>query len=354
MLDVRKMYLLRELARLGTIAAVAQARFCTPSAVSQQLSALEREAGVQLIRRSGRGVELTAAGADLADRTEPVLALLEQAAAALAASRTDLAGELRIGAFQTAVRTLLPAALVALGTEHPRLELRVTELDPAQAPDALRAGVLDIALVHEYDYVPAEPDPALRTEPLLDERMFLASAAGEAGQQPPAEAVEQPAGEAGEPLAGEAEEPRAAKNRDTAIGSDALVAARGQPWIVASPGTLCHLMAVRLCQEAGFAPRIRHYADDFAAVLTLVAAGQGVALVPELALAERPCGVTLTPLPARRRTLIACRAAASAHPAVTAGAAAIRAAAASYRAGGLAHRLSSARSAAVHAVVVSR
>jgi DNA-binding transcriptional LysR family regulator len=123
---------------------------------------------------------------------------------------------------------------------------------------------------------------------------------------------------------------------------------------VASPGTLCHLMAVRLCEEAGFTPRVRHYADDFAAVLTLVAAGQGVALVPELALADRPDGVKLTPLPARRRTLIACRAAASAHPAVTACAAAIQAAAASYRAGGLVHRRSSARSAAVHAVVVSR
>ena len=339
MLDVRKMHLLRELARHGTIAAVAEAQFCTPSAVSQQLSALEREAGVPLIRRNGRGVELTTAGADLADRTGPVLALLEEAAAALAASRTELAGELRIGAFQTAVRTLLPPALVALGAEHPRLELRVTELDPAQAPEALRAGVLDIALVHEYDYVPAEPDPALRTEPLLEEVIFLAAAA-----QP----------RTGEPRTGEprtAETPVAA---GTAARSQSLAAARAQPWIVASPGTLCHLMAVRLCQEAGFTPRIRHYADDFAAVLTLVAAGQGVALVPELALADRPDGVTLTPLSARRRTLIACRAAASAHPAVAACAAAIQTAAASYRAGGLVHRRSSARSAAVHAVVVSR
>jgi DNA-binding transcriptional LysR family regulator len=331
MLDVRKMHLLRELARLGTIAAVAQAGFCTPSAVSQQLSALEREAGVQLIRRSGRGVELTAAGADLADRTGPVLALLEEAAAALAASRDELAGELRIGAFQTAVRSLLPAALVALGAEHPRLELRVTELDPAHAPDALRAGVLDIALVHEYDCVPAEPDPALRTKPLLEETIFLASAAGARSEQ------------AGLAMA---------SGEFAAV--QPLLAAREQPWIVASPGTLCHLMAVRLCQGAGFAPRIRHYADDFAAVLTLVAAGQGVALVPELALADLPDGVALAPLPARRRTRIAFRAAAAAHPAVTACAAAIQAAAASYRAGGLAHRRSSARSAAVHAVVVSR
>jgi len=303
MLDVRKMHLLRELARLGTIAAVAQAQFCTPSAVSQQLSSLEREAGVPLIRRSGRGVELTAAGADLADRTGPVLALLEQAAAALAASRTELAGELRIGAFQTAVRTLLPAALVALGAEHPRLELRVSEIDPAQVPDALRAGALDIALVHEYDYVPAEPDPAMRTEPLLDETIFLAT-----GQEPAA--------------------------RAQAAEFEPILAARDLPWIVASPGTLCHLMAVRLCQTAGFTPRIRHYADDFAAVLTLVAARQGVALVPELALADRPDAVTLTALPVRRRTFIAYRTAAAAHPAVTACAAAIRASAATYRTGG--------------------
>jgi DNA-binding transcriptional LysR family regulator len=297
MLDVRKMLLLRELARLGTVGAVAEARFCTPSAVSQQLRALEREAGVPLVRRSGRRVELTAAGADLADRAGPVIALLEQASAALAAARHELAGELRIGAFPTAVRTVLPAALVALGAEHPRLELHVTELDPAQAPDALLSGALDIALVHEYDYVPAEPDPALATEPLLDETVFLAWAAG-SGAEP------------------------------GTVGP--VAACRARPWIAGSPGTLCHLMTVRLCQAAGFTPRIRHYADDFGAVLTLVAAGQGVALVPELALADRPAGVDLVPLAARRRTLIACRAGGTRHPAVAACAAALRAAAASY------------------------
>src|SRR5215469_4289406 len=299
MLDVRKMALLRELSRLGTIAAVAQAEFCTPSAVSQQLSALEREAGVQLLRRNGRGVVLTAAGIDLAERTEGVLALLEDASAALAAARTELSGELRIGAFPTAVRTLLPAALVDLGATYPRLDLRVTELDPAQVPDALRAGVLDVALVHEYDYVPAEPDPAMVTEPLLVEPVYLASAAtlGLSTGGP---------------------------------GADPILAGRDQPWIVGSPDTLCHLMAVRLCQAAGFTPRIRHYADDFAAVLTLVAAGQGVALVPELALTDLPDGVALTALSAVRRTLIACRRGAAAHPAVVASAAAIRAAAADY------------------------
>ncbi len=299
MLDVRKMALLRELARLGTIAAVAHAQFCTPSAVSQQLSALEREAGVQLMRRHGRGVALTAAGADLAQRADAVLALLEEAAAALASARTELAGELRIGAFPTAVRTLLPAALVELGAAYPRLDLHVTELDPAQVPDALRAGLLDIALVHEYDYVPAEADAALVTQPLLSEPVYLASATALALSRGPA-------------------------------GADPILAGRDHPWIVGSPDTLCHLMAVRLCQAAGFTPRIRHFADDFAAVLTLVAAGQGVAVVPELALAGCPDGVVLEALPARRRTLIACRRGGEAHPAIAACAAAIRSAAARY------------------------
>jgi DNA-binding transcriptional LysR family regulator len=297
MLDVRKMALLRELARLGTIAAVAQAQFCTPSAVSQQLSALEREAGVQLLRRHGRRVALTAAGADLAERTEGVLALLEEAAAAMASARTELAGELRIGAFPTAVHTLLPIALVELGAACPRLDLHLTELDPAQVPDALRGGLLDIALVHEYDYVPSEPDPALVTEPLLTEPVYLASAA----------ALTLTAG---------------------SHGADPILAGRDQPWIVGSPDTLCHLMAVRLCQAAGFTPRIRHYTDDFAAVLTLVAAGQGVAVIPELALAACPDDVTLTVLPARRRTFIACRRGSDTHPAIAACAAALRSAAA--------------------------
>jgi DNA-binding transcriptional LysR family regulator len=294
MLDVRKLRLLRELGRLGTIAAVADALSYTPSAVSQQLSALEREAGVPLLRRVGRRVELTPAGAGLAARAEPVLALLEEAAAALAAERAELAGELRIGAFPTAVRTLLPGALVALGSAHPRLELLVTELDPADVPDALRTGALDIALVHEYDYVPAEADPALELRPLLAETIFLASAQPLPAQPRPEDAVRQCA---------------------------------ALPWIAASPGTLCHLMAERLCQAAGFSPRIRHRADDFATVLALVAAGQGVALVPELALADRPDGVVLTALPVRRRTLIACRAGTAAHPALAACAEAIRSAA---------------------------
>jgi DNA-binding transcriptional LysR family regulator len=296
MLDVRKLRLLRELARCGTITAVGEALSYTPSAVSQQLAALEREAGVALLQRSGRRVTLTPAGAALAGQTEAILALLEQAAADLAAARAGLIGPLRIGAFPTAVRTILPAALVALGRDHPGLELMVTELDPADVPHALRSGALDIALTHEYDYVPTPPDPALATEPLLEEFIYLASSG------PPSASAPLPA-----------------------LPDDAIRCHRDAPWIMASPGTLCHAMAVRACQAAGFAPRIRHHADDFATVLALVAAGQGVALVPQLGTIGPPADVTLTPLPTRRRTRIAYRNGTRHQPPVSACITAIRA-----------------------------
>src|ERR1017187_65831 len=308
MLDVRKLRLLRELAHRGTIAAVADALAYKPSAVSQQLAALEREAGVPLLRRTGRRVALTPAGAALAEQTEAVLALLEQASAELAAPRGGLTGPLRIGAFPTAVRTILPAALVALGRDHPGLELMVTELDPAAVPDALRTGALDVALVHEYDYVPTELDPALGTESLIEETIYLASA----GAQP---------------------EP----------GTDPVIHQRDAPWIMASPGTLCHTMAMRACQVAGFAPRVRHYADDFATVLALVAAGQGVALVPQLGAIGGPPDVVLTPLRTRPPPRRACRRGTRRHPAVSACVAAIRGSAASHL-GSAASHLGSAAS----------
>ncbi|WP_330255450.1 LysR family transcriptional regulator [Nocardia sp. NBC_00565] len=283
MLDVRKLRLLRELAHRKTIAAVAQALSYTPSAVSQQLAALEREAGVPLLERTGRRVTLTPAALTLVDHAETILASLEQATADLAASRATLTGTLRIGAFPTAVATVLSPALVALSHAHPRLELLVTELDPATVPDALRTDSLDVALVQEYDYVPAEPDPALDTEPLLEETIYLA-----------------------------------------ALTATPLPEHRDGSWIVGTPGTLCHTMTIRACQAAGFTPRIRHHVDDFSTVLALVAAGQGVALVPELGALTPPPNVVLTALPTRRKTHLAYRRGTGGHPAVVAARAALR------------------------------
>jgi DNA-binding transcriptional LysR family regulator len=295
MLDVRRLRLLRELAHRGTIAAVADALMFSPSAVSQQLAVLEREAGVPLLERNGRGVVLTPAGRKLVEHTEAVLERLEQAAGDLADARQGLAGPLRIGTFPSAARTIVVTALVVLGRAHPALEPCVEEIDPADVGDALRAGELDVALVHEYDFVPAEDPRGMATEPLLSEPLFLASPRGSA-------------------LPCDVDEP------------DPIRRWREAPWILAKPRTMCHTMAVRVCQAKGFTPSARHHVDDFATVLAFVAAGQGVALVPQLGAADPPEGVVLTGLPLSRRTEVACRRGAGRHPAVTAFTSALRAA----------------------------
>ena len=297
MLDVRRLRLLLELARRGTVTAVAEALAYTPSAVSQQLAALEREAGVPLLERTGRRVALTPAGTVLAGYAESVLAVLEEASAALAATQDSLAGPLRIGAFPSAARVILPPALVALGRYHPALELMVTELDPVDVPDALRSGALDVALTFVYDYVPATPDPAVESEPLLEETVYLATA---------------------DPVR------RSTEERTSIAERTSITGCRDAPWIAGSPGTLCHALVIRACEAQGFTPRIRHYADDFGTVLALVAAGQGVSLVPQLGLSVAPPGVVLTPLASRRRSSIACRKGTRQHPAVAAFVAAIR------------------------------
>jgi DNA-binding transcriptional LysR family regulator len=184
-------------------------------------------------------------------------------------------------------------ALAALASEHPGLEPQVRELDPAGVAGALRAGDVDVALVHTYDFVAAPPEPGLDTVHLFDEPMFLA------------------APWAFTPLADE----------------HPLRRWREAPWIGAPPTTRCGAMMVRACEAAGFVPRVRHVVDDFPTVLALVAIGSGVALVPHLALADPPPDVVLTPLSMRRTTWAACRRGAAARPVIAAVMAAVRAAA---------------------------
>ncbi|MFD8950169.1 LysR substrate-binding domain-containing protein [Streptomyces xanthophaeus] len=310
MLDVRRLRLLRELAHRGTIAAVAQALAFSPSAVSQQLGVLEREAGLPLLERTGRRVRLTPAGQNLVRHAEAVLERLEQADADLAEARSGLAGVLRIGSFPTATRAIVPAALTTLARRHPALEPMVSETDPAAVAHALRAGDLDVALVHAYDFVPPPREPGLSVEPLYVEAMYLA----EPPQQPGALAAP-----------GSVPLPPVPVPSGDADQAAVLRARADAPWITATPGTLCHAMTVRACQAAGFTPRVRHQVDEFATVLALVAAGQGVAVVPQLGIAAQGGPeVLLTRLPMSRRTRIAFRSGAGAHPAVAAFGAALR------------------------------
>ncbi|WP_424210739.1 LysR substrate-binding domain-containing protein [Streptomyces sp. BI20] len=302
MLDVRRLRLLRELAHRGTIAAVAEALNFSPSAVSQQLSTLEREAGLPLLERTGRKVSLTPAALALVGHAEAVLRHLERAEGELARARGGLGGVLRLGAFPTAARSLVPEVLTDLGSRHPALEVHVTETDPAGVAQALRGGDLDLALRHAYDLAPLPEEPGLETRALFHEPLHLAAPAA----RRPADGDG-----AGDPWA-------------------VLAEHRDDPWITATPGTLCHTMLLGSCRAAGFTPRIRHRVDEFATALALVAAGQGVTVVPALGLPAGgpPPGVRLTALPMRRHTVLAVRAGGAGHPASAAFAAALRAAAA--------------------------
>ncbi|MFG3001872.1 LysR substrate-binding domain-containing protein [Streptomyces sp. NPDC048340] len=301
MLDVRRLHLLRELDRRGTIAAVAEAHSFTASAVSQQLGVLEREAGVPLLERSGRRVVLTPAGRTLVTHADAVLERLELAVSELAGAREGIGGPLRIGTFPSGGLAIVPATLTELALRHPALEPMVQEIDSARVSDGLRAGELDVALVHDYDFVPASPDTTVDQVPLLEESMYLATGGGTADSAP--------------------------ATGPAALG-DTLAKLLGpwatSPWITARDGTTGHAMAVRACQAAGFQPRIRHQINDFRTVLALAATGQGAGFVPEIATAHAPEGVVLTRLPLFRRSKVAFRVGGGTHPAIAAFVAAAR------------------------------
>ncbi|MFI8895759.1 LysR family transcriptional regulator [Streptomyces paradoxus] len=300
MLDVRRLRLLRELDRRGTIAAVAEALAFTASAVSQQLGVLEREAGVPLLERSGRRVVLTPAGRILVTHADAVLERLELAVSQLAGAREGIGGPLQIGTFPSGGPAIVPATLAELARRHPALEPMVREIDSARVSDGLRAGELDVALVHDYDFVPASPDTTVDQVPVLEEPMYLAT--GRSTDSAPAAGPTTP----GDTLA-------------ELLGPWAT-----SPWITAREGTTGHAMAVRACQAAGFQPRIRHQVNDFRTVLALAAIGQGAGFVPEMATAHAPEGVALTRLPLFRRSKVAFRAGGGSHPAIAAFVAAVR------------------------------
>jgi DNA-binding transcriptional LysR family regulator len=288
MLTLHQLRLLRELAYRGTIAAVAEALAYSPSAVSQQLSLLERKTGVALLERTGRRVVLTPSGANLVAHAEVILEHFEAAQAELIGSR-GVTGPLRAGLPPSAARLLSAGILTALREAHPTLALWIREIDPSDAPDALRAGQLDLALVHFYDGLPTSDEPGVQREPVFAERMLLAAPADPA-----------------------------ALGWKIADMDDPLRKWQHVPWILPTPGTLCHTVVTHLCEASGFHIDSWHRVDDYDTTLGLCAAGTGVATVPELSALAPPPGVVMTPLPVVRRSAVAFREGSSAHPAIQA------------------------------------
>src|SRR5262245_47654607 len=174
MLDVRRLRVLREVAARGTIAAASRSLAYTPSAVSQQLAALEREAGVDLLDRGGGRIALTEAGRGLVRRTEGILDDLEAAEAELEATASQVGGTVRIAAFPSAGRALLAPALARLRDEHPLLDACLDELEPEASLPALRMGEVDVAVSHENARHPASSEPRLQREDLFEEPLLAA------------------------------------------------------------------------------------------------------------------------------------------------------------------------------------
>src|SRR5919204_4692398 len=278
MLDVRRMRILREVAEHGSIAGAAQALAFTPSAVSQQIATLEREAGVALVERGPRSIRLTDAGRALVQHTEGILASLEAAEAEIQAIAGVRGGMLRLASFPTAYATIMPAAIGEFRRRHPGVELTLTEADPLLSIARLKSGEIDLALLYEYDYVPLPDDEAVSREPLLDDPIRILLPRGH----------------------------REARRR--AVPLDALAAER---WITSTARSSCHEFVARSCRASGFEADIGFESDDHGVWQGLVAAGVGVALAPDLALENLHPGVEARPValhPLKRRVYTAHRA----------------------------------------------
>jgi DNA-binding transcriptional LysR family regulator len=266
MLDLKRLRLLHELHRRGTVSAVAEALSYSPSTVSQQLGVLQREAGTALFEPAGRRVRLTDAGLVLAAHAEPLLAAAERAEADLAAAASGaVTGVVRVGSFQTASLHLLLPALADLGATHPGVQVRLVESEPEPALEALRSHALDLVLADEWSGAPRPRLPGLDREDLFAEPVRLALPAAH------------PAAAGGGPvrLAGLARAPWAAGYRGGGMGE----------------------LVRRVCNEhGGFEPDIRHRTNELTMLLALVAHGHAVTLLPEIALAGDIDGVLVRPV----------------------------------------------------------
>ncbi len=249
MLNVGRLRVLVEVARRGSFSSAAEALSYTQSAVSQQVATLEAETGMTLLERHARGVRVTAAGHALVEHAEGILARLEAAEAELSAIAGLRAGRLRMASFPTAGATLMPLAIATFRAAYPEVELTLAEGEPEEIAPRLSAGEFDLALLFEFE----EPDAldGLERVELLADPMYLALP----GTHP------------------------------LAHKSDLRLAdLRGEAWVQTSRESPCARHVVRCCHAAGFEPNVSFESDDYQTVQGLVAAGVGVALIPELAL----------------------------------------------------------------------
>jgi DNA-binding transcriptional LysR family regulator len=249
MLDVRRLRVLCEVARHGSFSAAGVALGYTQPAVSRQIATLEAEIGTTLVRRLPQGAVLTDAGRLLAERSEAVLAQLLDVELELQALAGLQAGRLKLASFASAAASIVPPAIAKFRERHPAVELHVVMGDPLDAVGRLRAGGLDIALSHSALRA-VEESGDVELVHLFDDPMYVALPAGHR-------------------LAGSAEL--------------SLVELANEPWMLATPESCPDSrLFLRACHTAGFEPKIVLQNDDYRAILGFVAAGVGVAMIPDM------------------------------------------------------------------------
>jgi DNA-binding transcriptional LysR family regulator len=245
------------------VVAAADALGFTPSAVSQQVKRLEKQTGVPLLERVGRGVMLTDHGRHLVDAGGRLLAHLEEVESKLHRRAGAVAGHLRLTAFSTAMRGLVAPVVRDLRAAHPDLALSLTEREPWDAVDLVASGQSDLGVVHRWGDVPiAIPDHLAATVVGHDVADVIV-------------------------------------HRDHRLAAHASVTPRDlvdESWIATPEGTICRQWLTRMYAGTGRLPRIAHTSMEFDSHLALVRAGLGIALVPRLG--RQPLGPELAAVPA--------------------------------------------------------
>ena len=255
LVDPRRLLVLDAVGRHGSLAGAARSLSLTPSAVSQQIAALERECGVQLLERSARSIRFTDAGQRLVTRAASLRDLLDHARADLATLRGAERRGLSLGIFESVARRFLSGALKRFGETHPHVAVKVHELEPEPALGLLRRGELDVAVTHSYSLSPlAIPDGFVRTA-VGDDPLVIVTTAD-------------------------------------APSPSRLSSLSDAPWI-GPDSEYCRQTLLQACRRAGFEPRIESTVSDYRLAEQLVAAGFGVALAPSLALSSRPVSGTV-------------------------------------------------------------
>lgn len=279
--DTRRLRSLREVAFRGTVTAAAEALGYTPSAVSQQLAALEKEVGVELLEKRGRNVALTDAGRLLVDHAGDVLTALEQAETAVAELHGEPVGRVRIGSLASAASSILPAALRTALAKYPGLEPEVVVHPLDENLRELRLGTISIAVDQQYTLCPHDLFEDLDQTVLIEEPLLLLSPAAD-----PRRSVEE---------------------------------AADLPWVASPPDSSCGRSTRTIAANAGISPKFAYETDDHYATACIVEAGLAVSIVPSLALLTRPEGLHVEVIPGAHRIISALvRPASRARPAVRA------------------------------------